>query len=142
MERLTQWFGYGSCRVAGIASHLEEKHTAEELVDILAARLAAYEDTDLTPEDLRSTVDIDYVRIIELLKAEAEGRLAVLPCKMGDTVWMIVTKRPKISMPEFSFIKRSRLTWLNAERILRDFGKTVFLHREEAEAALRKEETP
>ena len=34
MERLTQWFGFGKgCRAAGIASHLEEKHTAEELVD-------------------------------------------------------------------------------------------------------------
>lgn len=60
-----------------------------------------------------------------------------LPCKIGDTVWMIITKRPKLSMPEeFSFIKKSRLTWNNLNRILQDFGKTVFLTHQEAEAAL------
>ena len=67
---------------------------------------------------------------------EEQGRLMVLPCKVGDTVWMIVTKRPKITMPEYSFIKRSRLTWYNMERVLRCFGKTVFLTREEAKQAL------
>ena len=39
-------------------------------------------------------------------------------------------------MPEFIFIKKSKLTFLNMERILQDFGKTVFLTREEAEKAL------
>lgn len=51
-------------------------------------RLAAYEDTGLTPE-----------RVAELAQAEWEGRLLVLPCKEGDTVWCL----------------RSRCLWLEAE---------------------------
>jgi hypothetical protein len=39
-------------------------------------RLAAYEDTGLTPEE-----------VAELAKAKADGRLMVLPCKVGDYLW-------------------------------------------------------
>lgn len=123
--------------------------------DMLAAiatveKLKAYEDTRLEPEAVRR-LQQDWTSLImtldefggmphlrELVQAEKDGRLVVLPCKVGDTVWMIVTKRPRVSMPEFSFIKRSSLTWNNMHRILLDFGKTVFLTREEAEAALTK----
>ena len=80
----------------------------------------------------------NYDRLMELHKADVDGRLVVLPCKMGDTVWMVVTKRQKITAPEFSFVKKSRLTWLNASRILQDFGTTVFLTRKEAEAAMNE----
>lgn len=86
--------------------------------------------------------DCSQKRVWERLKhyedMEEQGRLVVLPCKVGGTVWMIVTKRPKVNMPEYSFIKRSRLTWFNMERVLRCFGKTVFLAREEAEQALKE----
>lgn len=64
------------------------------------------------------------------------SRFIEAPCKIGSTIYMIVTKRPKISLPEFSFIKTSYLTEFNFFRVCRDFGKTVFLTREEAEAAL------
>lgn len=60
----------------------------------------------------------------------------VPPCKIGSTIYMIVTKRHKISLPEFSFIKQTHMTELNFFRVCRTFGKTVFLTREEAEAAL------
>lgn len=136
MERLTKWFGYGDCRVAGIASHLEEKHTAEELVDILATRLAAYEDTGLTPEDLRSNVDIDYVRIVELLKAEAEDRLVVLPCKVGDIVYGAETS-PVIPLHVFEYAVYLESAEGGDFEVVSNFGKTVFLTREEAEAALK-----
>ena len=119
-----------------------------EIVD----RLAAYEDTRLEPEDFKRSFDEDALlkltgqflgvtpdRLRELAQADREGRCVVLPCEVGDTIWMIVTKRPKISMPEFSFIKRSRLSWLNIERVLIDFGKTVFLTYEEAEKALEEQ---
>lgn len=49
-------------------------------------RLAAYEDTGLEPGDLKSTADIDYVRIIELLKADNAGKLVVLPFQQGKTL--------------------------------------------------------
>ena len=71
-------------------------------------RLAAYEDTGLTPEEIERVVDaygrghtlrtesaerLEIVREIktdrlrELAKAEKDGRLEVLPCKVGDHVW-------------------------------------------------------
>ena len=70
-------------------------------------RLAAYEDTGLTPEEIERVVDaygrghtlrtesaerLEIVREIktdrlrELAKAEKDGRLEVLPCKVGDHI--------------------------------------------------------
>ena len=63
----------------------------------------------------------------------------VPPCKMGSKIYMLVTKRSKVSLPPFTFVKVSRLTFYNLERVLQDFGKTVFLTREEAEAKLKGE---
>lgn len=115
------------------------------------SRLAAYEDTGMTPERCaefaRADAELRYIvmrdaeqegvaRLRELADADKDGRLVVLPCKVCDTVYLIVTKRARVYMPEFRFIKKSKLTFLNMERILQDFGKTVFLTREEAEKAL------
>lgn len=108
--------------------------------------LLAYKNTGLTPEQCENAkVIIEAAfsddtskaeRIRELLKADKDGRLVVLPCKAGDTVYLIVTKRVRNYTPEFRFVKKSRLTFLNMERILQDFGKEAFLTREEAEKAL------
>lgn len=53
-------------------------------------RLAAYEDTRLEPEEItamRHTLD-EYHKLADpLLRAQADGRLVVLPCKVGDTVY-------------------------------------------------------
>ena len=76
--------------------------------------------------------------IMELTLAESQGRLLELPCRIGTTIYLIVTRRPKITMPEFSFVKKSQMTFNNMKRVLRDFGKTVFLTWEEAEAAMEK----
>lgn len=119
----------------------------------LKDRLAAYEDRECAPEEvlpkdkadeialkLMRLADLEslcsYTRLRELAEADKDGRLVVLPCKVCDTVYLIVTKRARVYMPEFRFIKKSKLTFLNMERILQDFGKTVFLTREEAEKAL------
>ncbi len=129
-------------------------------------RLAAYEDTGLEPEEINDLASVreispeaeyainkhadniierldkllhqtdDDARLRELAEADKDGRLVVLPCKVGDTVYLIVTKRARNYTPEFRFVKKSRLTFLNMERILQDFGKEVFLTREEAEKAL------
>ena len=61
-----------------------------------------------------------------------------LPCKMGDKLYIIVTKRPRVYCEKFSFIKQSRLTYCNLERVLKEFGKTVFLTHEDAERALKE----
>ena len=62
-----------------------------------ANRLADYEDTGLTPEQCENAKTIiesafsddtsKVERIRELLKADKDGRLVVLPCKVGDTVY-------------------------------------------------------
>ena len=65
-------------------------------------RLAAYEDTGLEPEavetvklalaakhmvDLETLNNTPISRLVELVEADKDGRLVVLPCKVGDTVW-------------------------------------------------------
>ena len=125
------------------------KDVLRQIIRQLYSALAAYEDTGITAEEITATASIPMFvkvtsaalgttpdRLHELAEADKDGRVVVLPCKVGDTVYLIVTKRAKVYMPEFSFVKKSRLTFLNMERILQDFGKTAFLAREEAEAAL------
>jgi len=52
MERMTQWFGTGDNRVAGLAPEHEEQYTVDELIDVLLDKLARYEDTGLEPEQI------------------------------------------------------------------------------------------
>lgn len=122
-------------------------------------RLKAYEDTHMMPSDVTSMrmdmaiiaalfngVDVD--RMKELTKADKDGRLVVLPCKVGDRLYE-VTGRKTISVYRVKAIRVELLglfiewdivegfVWqslsgINAEEI----GKTVFLTREEAEKAL------
>ena len=64
-----------------------------------------------------------------------KSRYIELPCRVGSKIYMLVTKRSKVGLPPFTFIKVSRMTFYNLERVIQDFGKTVFLTREEAEKA-------
>lgn len=113
--------------------------------------LLAYKNTGMTPERcaefaradaegryivMRDAEQEGVARLRELAEADKDGRLVVLPCKVGDTVYLIVTKRARNYTTEFRFVKKSRLTFLNMERILQDFGKEAFLAREEAKKAL------
>ena len=66
-----------------------------------------------------------------------ENGVIVPPCKVGTTIYMIVTKRAKVTREYFHFIKKTKLTFLNLERVLENWGKTVFLTREETEKALK-----
>ena len=58
-------------------------------------RLAAYEDTGLEPEEIKNALDVNDIipeinvtvdHICDLLKAEQEGRLVVLPFQQGKTL--------------------------------------------------------
>ena len=62
--------------------------------------------------------------------------VVVLPFPIGTTYYRIVTKRGKVGNPYFKFIRKAELNWYNVDSVLSDFGKTVFLSREEAEKAL------
>lgn len=127
------------------------KDVLRQIIRQLYSALAAYEDTGMTPEsvealklsmmgkaiaEIKEFNGLPVDRLRELAEADKDGRLVVLPCKVGDMVYLIVTKRARNYTPEFRFVKKSRLTFLNMERILQDFGKEAFLTREEAEKTL------
>ena len=94
---------------------------------------------------------LQYTRLAELAQAERDGRLVVLPCKVGDTVYE-ANKRGFVSTYEVISIHVSSCSilvgWNLVDGIysnlngfeISTLGKTVFLTREEAEAALKKRE--
>ena len=80
-------------------------------------RLSEYEDTRLEPEEvlpkdkadeialkLMRLADLEslcsYTRLRELAEADKNGRLVVLPCKVGDTVWAVSGKIIKCEIEE------------------------------------------
>lgn len=73
-----------------MASEYEEKYTEQEWISVLQDRLAAYEDTELTPQEIDMDHEaaetlrqlcrgFDLGRLEELVKADKDGRLVVLP---------------------------------------------------------------
>ena len=125
------------------------------------SRLAAYEDTELTPEEvlpkdkadeialkLMRLADLEslcsYDRLRELAEADKDGRLVVLPCKVGDVVYGFHGRQTILPMVA-KWIETNTGGWAVAAQyvpmapkfyLFSDFGKTVFLTREEAEKAL------
>ena len=119
-------------------------------------RLKEYEDTGFDPEEIadfmkrwEQTVEIggmlkkyciDHIR--DLLHAEQDGRLVVLPCKVGATVYG--HSKAEVSEYKVAVISLATYNWyLRCQNHNSDFwvtdadiGKTVFLSREEAEAAM------
>ena len=102
------------------------------------SRLAAIEDI------LGDEYDLDELR--EMVQAKRKGRCIVLPCKKGDTVWRIVhDTAPHITKDRCTDIKyENRDIWVHliGDRVMGswNFGKLLFLTREEAQAALRREQ--
>lgn len=119
----------------------------ENLVD----RLGYYEDTGLEPEqcsDAKAIIEMAFdndmekvEHIAELMKADKDGRVVILPCNVGDTVFDIVdgtayeTRVLSFSYYGDHWACRTVSSYPNLE----DFGKRIFLTREEAEAALSRE---
>jgi hypothetical protein len=69
--------------------------------------------------------------------AEEQGRLIVLPCKVGDTVWMFSQAKAAVEGWRVYHIGAVTVNHGFLREIRSDdFSKTVFLTREEAEAAL------
>ena len=129
------------------------------------SRLAAYEDTGMTPERCaefaRADAELRYIimrdaeqegvaRLRELTEADKDGRLVVLPCKVGDTLWVTgrdnVPREMELEAPDIRAVctDEDNLCMSTCNRKpdgfcayrLRndgaDIGKTVFLTREEA----------
>jgi hypothetical protein len=109
-------------------------------------RLAAYEDTGLTPEELHELLHDStgplHEKLGEWIDVERDGRLLIQPCKERDQVWAIVSVKGR-SFVKYGRAQRIRYNadtkcWLikidhYKEKI---FGETIFLSREEAKAVL------
>ena len=142
MERLTYFKdGYWRVNFSGVQYQAD-------FVD----RLAAYEDTGLSPEKVswmkevvEAAFDNDTSRIERahnLHVADKEGRVVVLPCKVGDTVYFALLGRiiEKQVFSIVSFSNSTRIYCGGTSEYFRpeDIGKTFFLARAEAEKALQK----
>ena len=128
-------------------------------------RLAAYEDTGLTPERcaefaradaegryivMRDAEQEGVARLRALAEADKAGRVVVLPCKVGDTVWLTRTwVSERLSQPETAALTGAYICGHGACTFVTDkygfqqnkIGKDVFFTCEEAEQAMedRKE---
>ena len=86
---------------------------------------------------------VPFDRLLELAVADKAGRLVVLPCKVGATVYG--HSKAEVSEYKVAVISLTTYNWyLRCQNHNSDFwvtdadiGKTVFLTREEAEAALK-----
>ncbi len=85
----------------------------------------------------------------ELAEADKDGRVVVLPCKVGDVVYGFHNNRQTILPMVAKWIETNADGWTVAAQYapmvpeffqFSDFGKTVFLTREEAEKALEERE--
>lgn len=127
----------------------------------LKDRLAAYEDSACAPEEvlpkdkadeialkLLQLADLEnfcsYTRLRELTEADKDGRLVVLPCKVGDTVYFrtydctgtvdLGIQPHKVTAIVGHAIVRGKYT--DVGLLPAQYGVSWFLTREEAEAAL------
>lgn len=120
-------------------------------------RLKQCEATGLTPKDCAEYRKFEdeiiasgktFERLVELLRADKEGRVVLLPCKVGDTVYWVHNKTItrcrvyRIQKNHKGIFICLRGDGKSYGAFLADLtiGKTVFLTREEAEEALRRAE--
>lgn len=122
----------------------------------LYGRLKAYEDTGLEPEavetvklalaakhmvDLETLNNTPISRLVELAEADKDGRVVVLPCKVGDTVYRVFTVDGREPVIQATQVK----TFGQAADLIGRIGKlsklvSVFRTREEAERAMQEME--
>ena len=160
------------------------KAALRQIIRQLYSALAAYEDTGLTPEEINDLASVreispeaeyainkhadniierldkllhqtdDDARLRDLAEADKDGRLVVLPCKVGEKLWVIgrdnVPREMELEPPDIRTVCTDEdnlcMSTCNRRpdgycvyRLRNDgtsIGKTVFLTREEAEKAL------
>lgn len=165
MERLTKpdWKSLFSWECCGqtdfcLRGRDKEKECVNCIVPKLYARVAMFEDMELTYEKaawMKEVIEVAFdrdtsrlERAYEVNKADKEGRVVVLPCKVGDTVYFVNAKQ----ILEFTVvgyaIDETGISWVYSEHVDKTgntnertfspdrFGKNTFLTREEAERVL------
>ena len=150
MERLTYFKdGYWRVNFSGVQYQAD-------FVD----RLAAYEDTGLTPERcaefaradaegryivMRDAEQEGVARLRELSEADKDGRVVVQPCKVGDKLYRVfageIFEHRVGSMKYFAIQGRWDIeTYPFCPCVESSIGKAVFFTSEEAEKALQEME--
>lgn len=138
--------------VCGIVDRADALHSY--LYGDAVDKLAAYEDTGLTPEEFHESVAF----VLELNKklkpymdAEKNGLLVRLPCKVGDVLYAparSLVYELRVTQFDFGGYEESYLwvEWNVTKGITENYriraseiGKTVFLSRTEAESAMKGE---
>lgn len=130
MERLTYVKSKNRWNGGKFPTKYTSRHTFQEVV----ARLAAYEETGLTPEEIKEVQEamdqIPFGRFHDIMEAEREGRVLVLPFKPGTEYFghCHVRNANPISVGRFY------------PPYVPTLGVNAWLTREEAEAALKEKE--
>ena len=113
-------------------------------------RLAEYEETGLEPEmcanyktfeDKAISKGVPFKRIVALMEADKDGRVAVQPCKVGDTLFRVfageILEHKVRNMRYLAIQGRWDIdTTPFCSYVESSIGETIFLTRKEAEAAL------
>ena len=176
MEKLTEYVDGKYIRIKGTKSLYPKNERDGAPLSNAIARLAAYEETGLEPEEIRKFLEdvesrfvnwinrhygIPVIDFIDIMEAKNDGRLVVLPCDVGDTVYVIdpgdyeheykpYIRSKTVSEINWKATRKKDLGWglilaggncgTKARYKLNNVGKTVFLTREAAEAALKEKE--
>jgi hypothetical protein len=108
------------------------KRLDPEQVEAIYKKLRAYEDTGLEPEELLNLKSgVIPAHWGDLFRAECDGRLVVLPCKVGDVVYELdrrILQVYRIIPPSAAFIMSEI-----------ENGVEFYKTREDAEKALEEE---
>ena len=127
MERLITWTQHGP-KIKGFCMVEHDFDLTEcRILGNVASRLGAYEDSGLSPEEVQ-----------KLAEAKAEGRLRVLPCKPGDTIYRPDGLQYSWQIVSITIYPDEIIFTDDSDNIfgLDNIGKTIFFTREEAEKAL------
>ena len=173
--------------INGPTSNGFSKDIFRKMARDLYGRLKAYEDTGLTPEEIKApftedaminlaaqALGVEPSRLRELAAADKDGRVVVLPCKGTEKLYVVGAKQiVECNVAEMYLMDDETIEYLvNFECVdncdgcpfnswkretvsdeyhcggeygdgsvsSKDFGKTVFLTREEAERAIQEME--
>ena len=151
MERLTRRMcgGFGMVQGAELSTVTGMRNAVN--------RLAAYEDTGLAPEEINELLHNStgplHKKLGEWIDADRDGRLAILPCKIGDPVFYLTGAQTMARIDKPSCVEKSRCmgfyhdekglqirldyNWKGNHGTYGYFGKTVFASLDDAVAALK-----
>lgn len=109
-------------------SKMAKFKTAEEMAKEVAEK--ALDEIKIEGKTLREWID----EVLEYYDKKQEGKLIELPCKPGDTVYLLVTDIVGLSYISPHKVKNI----IFCVEIIPKVGKTVFLTKQEARKALEK----